>query len=203
MYKVRVIEALPSWINQIFLFFKRHKLKYLSALFDYRNLIVVYPWLMRILSRKIKKRKPDQIQISSFAIAKNIDPLPGIPMYLYLHSPMQYIWSHYEEYRNKFTGRKRKLFDRLVPRLRSWDLKYKHFDSIVCNSHYTQQLAKELYGLESRVQYPKIADEYWYAGIARSPKPYFVCVGRLVNFVRECELIIRLFNYFRLPLLMI
>jgi hypothetical protein len=37
--------------------------------------MVFYPTLMRILSRKVKKRKPDEIQISSFAIAKNITPI--------------------------------------------------------------------------------------------------------------------------------
>ena len=73
----------------------------LSSIFDYRNLIVFYPLFMKILSRKIKKRKPDEVQISSFAIAKNIDPIE-VPTSLYLHSPMQYIRSHYEEYLGKF-----------------------------------------------------------------------------------------------------
>ena len=40
-------------------------------------------------------------------------------------------------------------------------------------------------------------------GISQTPKPYFVCVGRLVSFVRECEVIIKLFNELKLPLLMI
>lgn len=40
-------------------------------------------------------------------------------------------------------------------------------------------------------------------GISQTPKPYFVCVGRLVSFVRECEVIIKLFNKLKLPLLMI
>ena len=40
-------------------------------------------------------------------------------------------------------------------------------------------------------------------GISQTPKPYFVCVGRLVSFVRECEIIIKLFNEIKLPLLMI
>jgi len=40
-------------------------------------------------------------------------------------------------------------------------------------------------------------------GISKTPKSYFVCVGRLVSFVRECEVIIKLFNELKLPLLMI
>lgn len=122
--------------------------------------MVFYPILMKLLSRKIKKRKPDEIQISSFAIAKNITPIPGVPMHLYLHSPMQYVWSHYEEYDKKLKGWKNRLFNFVVPKLRKWDLKYTRFTSVCTNSKYTQRLAKELYGIESVVQYPKIADSY-------------------------------------------
>lgn len=73
---MKVIQALPNWINQLFLFFKHRKVPILSGIFDYRNLMVFYPQLMKLLSRKIKRRKPDQVQISSFAIAKNIEKIP-------------------------------------------------------------------------------------------------------------------------------
>ena len=157
---------------------------------------------MKILSRKIKKRKPDEVQISSFAIAKNID-LIGVPTSLYLHSPMQYIRSHYEEYLGKFHGWKKWLFKKITPKLRKRDQSYTKFDTIISNSHYTQNLAKQIYGFSSTVHYPTISDQYRYMGISQTPKPYFVCVGRLVSFVRECEIIIKLFNELKLPLLMI
>ena len=158
---------------------------------------------MKRLSYKIKKWKPEEIQISSFAIAKNITPIPGVPTQLYLHSPMQYIWSHYEEYHRKLTGRRNRLFNFIVPRLRKWDQRFHRFDSVVCNSHFTQKEAEKIYGLKSTVSYPKIADQYRYAGISARPMPYFVYVGRLVNFVRETGLIIQLFNRLQLPLIVI
>lgn len=116
---------------------------------------------------------------------------------------MQYIWSHYEEYLNKFSGLKKQIFKFTASYLRKWDLKYTHFDKVICNSQYTQKLAEDIYHIKSSVIYPKIKDEYYFAGISPDPKPYFVCVGRLVNFVRECELIIQTFNALKLPLLMI
>ena len=116
---------------------------------------------------------------------------------------MQYIWSHYEEYLNKFSGLKKQIFKFTASYLRKWDLKYTHFDKVICNSQYTQRLAEDIYHIKSSVIYPKIKDEYYFAGISPTPKPYFVCVGRLVNFVRECELIIQTFNALKLPLLMI
>jgi hypothetical protein len=103
-----VTTALPSRLNRFFLYCTSKKIPVLSSLFDYRNLIIFAPRLMKILSRKIQKYHPDAIHISSFAIAKNIDqcknnnrsPL-SVSRSLYLHSPMQYIRSHYEEYTQK------------------------------------------------------------------------------------------------------
>ncbi|MDR3168217.1 MAG: glycosyltransferase [Candidatus Peribacteria bacterium] len=208
-------------MNKIFIVSSRKKIPIFSALFDYRNLIVFYPWIMRLLSRKIRKFKPERVVISSFAIGKNISPFhkgdkgdfsernktppltKGGGMKLYLHSPMQYIWSHREEYLAKFTGRKKRLFSFLVPRLQQWDKQFTQFDEIFFNSQYTQALAKGIYGMEGNVSYPKIKDTFYYAGVNLHPQEYFVCVGRLVVFVRESDLIIKAFNQLKLPLLMI
>lgn len=200
---ISITSPLPNRLSKLFLYTKSHKIPILSSLLDYRNLMPLYPLLMKLLSFKIKKRKPDSILISSFAIAKNITPILWVPTSLYLHSPMQYIWSHYQEYLNKFSGLKKRIFKITASYLRKRDLKYTHFDKVICNSQYTQQLAKEIYHIKSSVIYPKIRDEYYFTGISPAPKPYFVCVWRLVNFVRECELIIQTFNTLKLPLLMI
>ena len=109
--KIPIVTALPKKINNLFLYFTKKKVRFFSALFDYRNLMVFYPRLMNVLSHKIRKYWPKKIIISSFAIAKNIefckvgsrfvkeDERPHIE--LYLHSPMQYIWSHHNEYIEK------------------------------------------------------------------------------------------------------
>ena len=203
-YKVKVVQTLPNWINKIFLTCTKKKVRILSSIFDYRNLMVFYPELMKLLSRKIRNWKPDEIQISSFAIAKNITPIEWVATHLYLHSPMQYIWSHYEEYNNKFKGWKKWVFNLVVPRLRKWDKKYISFTSVTCNSEYTRKLAEEIYWIkDAKIKYPKISDNYWFNGVAYQPMPYCVYVGRLVNFVRETGVIIRLFNELQLPLVVI
>jgi len=198
-----IVTALPSWLNQLFLFCTKKRCPLLSWLFDYRNLMFFYPMLMRRLSRKIKKYAPKQIIISSFAIAKNITPLSGVPMKLYLHSPMQYIWSHYDEYDKKLHGIKGFLFHYIVPKLRKWDKKFTKFDVITANSQYTADLAKELYHMKAKVQYPKLLNLYYETPVADQPLAYYVYVGRLVAFVKECDLIIKLFNKIKKPLIMI
>ncbi|MDR0607906.1 MAG: hypothetical protein LBG52_06280, partial [Candidatus Peribacteria bacterium] len=212
---ITVVEALPQRVSNLFTTSSRQRIPIFSVLFDYRNLIIFYPRIMHLLSRKIRRFQPESILISSFAIAKNItlsclsgrggkarafrQPITK----LYLHSPMQYIWSHREEYLAKFTGRKKMLFTFLVPRLQKWDKQFTQFNEVSFNSTYTQRLAKEIYGLEGKVVYPNIHDAFYFAGVNLQPQEYFVCVGRLVSFVRECDLIINAFNQLKLPLLMV
>lgn len=202
--QISVVEALPKRMSSLFIYFSHHQIPIFSSLFNYRNLIVFYPFLMKILSRKLKRFAPDEVLISSFAIAKNIT-LPNTchHSFLYLHSPMQYIRSHYQEYFSKFSGRKQKLFEIITPRLRKRDQKYTSFDEVVFNSHYTEHLAQELYGMKGKVEYPTIKDCFYYAGICVKPQAYYVFVGRLVNFIRECDLIVDVFNEIGLPLLII
>ena len=202
-HKLQIITALPRWVNQLFQFCSTHNIPLISWLLDYRNLMFFYPTLMCILSKKIKKYGPERIVISSFAIAKNITPISGVKTTLYLHSPMQYIWSHYDEYKTKLTGIKGKLFRWVTGKLRKRDLRYTHFDTVYANSEYTAKLAEELYTMHhASVSYPHISPAFTHAEVVETPLPYFVYVGRLVTFVRESDVIIHLFNELGLPLIM-
>lgn len=202
-HKIEIITALPRRINDIFFRCSTHKVPLLSRLLDYRNLMFFYPSLMKILSRKIKKYKPNHIFISSFAIAKNITPISGIKTTLYLHSPMQYIWTHYDEYQEKLTGIKGKIFHRIVPTLRKRDLKFTKFDKIYANSKYTAQEAENLYKMHNiTIKYPIVTEKCFIPTIERNPQPYYVYIGRLVSFVREADKIIKLCNEMKVPLIM-
>ena len=197
-----IITALPKRINKLFLWASTHNIPILSRLFDYRNLMFFYPSLMKILSRKIKKRKPDHITISSFAIAKNITPISGIKTTLYLHSPMQYIRSHYDEYNEKLKGFKGRLFHRIVPKLRKRDLKYTKYDKIYANSKYTAKLADELYEMHNiTVKYPLVTEKCFLPAVQETPQAYYLYIGRLVSFVREADKIIKLCNEKKVPLI--
>lgn len=154
-------------------------------------------------SSKADRRKPDHILISSFAIAKNITPISGIKSTLYLHSPMQYIRTHYDEYNEKLTGLKGKIFHRIVPKLRKRDLKFTKFDKIYANSKYTAHEAEMLYDMHNiTVKYPVVTAKCFLPIIHENPQPYYIYVGRLVNFVREADKIIKLCNELKVPLIM-
>jgi len=146
--------------------------------------------------------KPDYIIISSFAIAKNITPISGVPTMLYLHSPMQYIRTHYDEYNEKLTGIKGILFHRIVPKLRKRDLKLTKFDKVYANSKYTAKEAEKLYNIKNiSIKYPRIPNKFFIPAIQETPHAYYLYVGRLVNFVRESDKIITLCNEMNVPLI--
>lgn len=201
-HQLEIITALPTRLNNLFLRSSTHKVPLLSRLFDYRNLMVFYPSLMRILSKKIKAYRPDYITISSFAIAKNITPISGIKTTLYLHSPMQYIRTHYDEYKEKLTGFKGKLFNRIVPKLRKRDLKFTKFDKIYANSKYTAETAEKIYDMKNiQIKYPVVTEKCFLPAIQETPLEYYLYVGRLVSFVREADKIIKLCNDMKVPLI--
>jgi hypothetical protein len=58
-HQLPIITALPGWLNQLFLFCTKNKFPVLSWIFDYRNLMVFYPSLIKHLSKKIKKYLSD------------------------------------------------------------------------------------------------------------------------------------------------
>lgn len=201
-HTLKVTTALPKRINRLFLWSSTHNIRCISWLFDYRNLMFFYPLLMKILSKKIKNNNPEYIIISSFAIAKNITPISGIPMMLYLHSPIQYVWTHYDEYKAKLTGIKGKLFNRIVPKIRKRDLKYTKFDKIYANSKYTAKVAEELYDMKNvQIKYPHITENFFIPLVQDIPQAYYLYIGRLVNFVREADKIIHLCNKMKVPLI--
>lgn len=197
---IQVVTVFPKIINNFFLWITDKNIPILSSLFDYRNLIIGAPLRSYILSRKIKKYNPDSIYISSFAWSKNINTF-GVPTTLYLHSPMQYIRTHYDEYCKKITGRKWIIFKAITPRLRKRDQKQRTYTQTIANSKYTAQEAKKIYNLITTIQYPIIQSEIFGQQIPTEIHDYFIYNGRLVTFVKELDIIIQACNQTNTPLI--
>lgn len=197
---LQVITVFPKVINNFLLRITEKNIPIISTLFDYRNLIVLYPLRSYILSRKIKKYNPDYIYISSFAWSKNINTY-SVPTTLYLHSPMQYIRTHYDEYCKKITWWKWIIFKAITPRLRKRDQKPRTYKKIIANSLYTAQEAKNIYNLPTIIQYPHIQEQVFEKPIPKEIHNYFIYTGRLVTFVKELDIIIQACNQTKTPLI--
>ncbi len=192
-HTIPVVSALPWWLCQIFFFFQDHRVPFFSRLFDYRNLIVFAPFFMYILSQALKRYQPDYTVISSFAIAKNIELPTCSASLLYLHSPNQYVHTHYDEYLSKLHGIKKLLFRVVARPLLQWDTQSRSYDRVLANSHYTADCAYKLYGLTAEVLYPRLSEVFFSSTIVTQPDNYFVYMGRLVRLVKEVDRILRLF----------
>lgn len=203
---LEVVTALPKRTNSIFSYFTKHKIFFFSKLFDYRNLMFWFPWLCRLLRKKIQKYDPDNLIISSFAAVKNIilpiqeDPLSKKTL-LYLHSPMQYIRENYEDNIKKLTFPIKQFYKIAAKYLRPRDRKPRQYQIAHCNSEYTAKLAKQLYNIDCEVRYPKVDKAFFEEPITKNPKDYFIFVGRVQRYVREIDKIINLYNKFHLPLI--
>jgi len=165
----------------------------------YRHLMPLFPLFQKILSYKIRKFDPDLIIISSFAIAKNIDV--NKPKILYLHSPMQYIRSHYEEYKNKFWFLTRQIYKISSFFLRKWDKKYTTFNYIIFNSNYTKETFTKFYDnpkFEGKIIRPKVEiPEFKEVDVFKKynlNKEYYIYIWRLVRLVKHLDKIIEAFN---------
>jgi len=205
--ELNIVTALPSRINSLFLRCDQKNIPLLSSIFDYRNLILFYPMLMRILSKKIAKHHPQNIIISSFAVAKNITYAKANSKFniqnlkLYLHSPMQYIRSHREEYLQRISGYKKWLFKKIISKLQKRDQQFTQYDKVWANSKYTAKLAKKIYGIDAEVKYPQVPKRFLDRQPSKEIANYYLYVGRLTTLVKELDLIIKLFNETKQPLL--
>lgn len=95
-------------------------------------------------SKSIKKTRKDQIHIS------------------YVHTPIRYYWSHYDEFRKEFSfGPLTPLIRPFIPLFVKW-MRKKDLESIagvdifIANSTITQKRIKEYYGKPSTVIYPPV-----------------------------------------------
>jgi len=177
-WNIEIVTALPLWLNKLFLKFSKKRWLFWSIL-DYRNLMFFYIPLMKILSKKIQKYTPPKVFISSFAIAKNLEfcktgysDIFNPIVSLYLHSPMQYIRSHYGEYVQKLKWYKLKIFQKITPKLRIWDKKFTKYDNVFANSQYTAKLAKEIYNIDCKVKYPQINEIFLNVSVNTNPNNY-------------------------------
>lgn len=203
-HELPITVALPRWINRLFVAWSRSRLRLINRLFDYRNLLVVFPVLVRLLRKKIERYQPEQVVISSFAAVKNIIPpyqsIQGDPhVSLYLHSPMQYIRENYDEYCRKLASRQLLIFKPVSRYLRKRDKQIRTYDQVTANSHYTAQTAQR-YEISPQVVYPQINKRILESNVSTHPQRYYLYIGRLVRFVRETDLIIKLANHLHLPL---
>ncbi len=152
----------------------------------YRYLLPAMPAAVRTLN------VPDDVDLVvsfSHAVAKSVQPPPGVPHVCYCFTPMRYAWHRRDDYfvasgRLPGTpwGWARNL---LLDWIRGWDRstsdRVTHFVAI---SRTVARRIAECYGRPSRVIYPPVDTRFYTPAARRSEEPYYVCVSALVPYKR-------------------
>ena len=122
-------------------------------------------------AKAVRKTRPDQIHIA------------------YIHTPIRYYWSHYEEFRREFkfgalTPFIRPFIPALVKRMRKLDLEsIKDIDVLIANSEVTQARIKQYYKRASTVVHPPV-DVERFTPAPKGDRSGYVLWGRHVPYKR-------------------
>jgi glycosyltransferase involved in cell wall biosynthesis len=150
----------------------------------------------------------DIILSSSSAEAKNVRKTrPGQTHIAYIHTPVRYYWSHYQEYKKEFrfgvlTPFIRPVIPFFVRRMRTLDLQsIKDIDVFIANSTITQTRIKQYYGKSSTVVHPPV-DVDRFTPSPKGDRTGYVLWGRHVPYKRF-DLAIEACNQLGTPLTII
>jgi glycosyltransferase involved in cell wall biosynthesis len=137
-------------------------------------------------AKAVKKTRPDQIHIA------------------YIHTPIRYYWSHYEEFRREFSfGELTRLIRPFIPLFVRWMRKLDlesipGIDVFIANSSVTQARIKQYYNRPSTVVHPPV-DIDRFTPPPKTERSGFIIWGRHVPYKRF-DLAIKACNKLRVPL---
>jgi glycosyltransferase involved in cell wall biosynthesis len=103
------------------------------------------------------------------------------------------------------TGRRKKLYQFITPRLRRRDAKPRSYDIIYANSESTKKQIKKIYfpllSPQIEVIHPPIEPSFFHETIVTKPDNYFFYINRLTKLFKHLDRIILLCNKYKVPLL--
>ena len=147
-----------------------------------------YRWFLPLFPMAIESfRVPegtDLVLSTSHCVAKGIVPPKSAKHLCYCFTPMRYAWSLQADYFGR-RGLKRAVIDRMLARLRAWDLRASdRVDRFVAISRHVQARIREYYGREATVVYPPVATQYFTPEEQGGDDGYDLVVSALVPYKR-------------------
>ena len=145
----------------------------------------------------------DLVVSSSHCVAKGVSAPAGVPHVCYCYTPMRYAWNMRSQYfaSSRFSP-KTWLRDRILDRLRDWDLRtaagVTHFIAI---SRAVQERIQNYYGRSSVVIYPPVNTDY-YCPAAVAREDYYLLFSAFAPYKR-LDLAIEACNLLKRRLLVI
>lgn len=151
---------------------------------------VLWPVLRARAFRKLDLSEFDVIISSSSAEAKAVRKTRDSQVHIsYIHTPIRYYWSHYDEFRREFnfgilTPFIRPFIPFFVRRMRKYDLEsVKDIDVLIANSTVTQQRIQKYYGRSSTIVHPPV-EIARFTPPAKADRNGYIAWGRHVPYKR-------------------
>ncbi len=170
---------------------------------------VLWPTARAKAFRQLDLSEFDIIISSSSAEAKAVRKTRPSQVHIaYIHTPIRYYWSHYEEFRKEFnfgalTPFIRPCIPYFVKKMRALDLEsVQDIDIFIANSTITQQRIKQYYGKPSTIVYPPVEVARFTpspASARQADRSGYVMWGRHVPYKRF-DLAIQAANALQAPL---
>lgn len=165
----------------------------------------LWPTLRAKAFRELDLSEFDIIISSSSAEAKAVRKTrPGQIHIAYIHTPIRYYWSHYEEFRKEFkfgafTPFIRPIIPMMVKKMRKLDLEsIKDIDVLIANSEVTRQRIMQYYKRPSTVIHPPV-DVDKFTPPPKTERHGYILWGRHVPYKRF-DLAVEAANQLQAPL---
>ena len=167
---------------------------FISKLPFAKKLYKLYLPLMPVALELLDLTSYDLIISSESGPAKGVIPAPGAKHICYCHSPMRYIWDHYNIYYQN-AGYITKLMMPLMSHyLRQWDVTSSaRVDIFVANSSHVANRIQKYYRRDALVIHPPVAVEDFNKVDESEIEDFYLWAGELVAYKRP-DILIAAFN---------
>ena len=157
--------------------------------------------LMPMALEELDLRSYDLVISSESGPAKGIITRPDALHVCYCHSPMRYLWDHYQDYKASAGGISRMMMPTMFHRLRQWDISSaSRVDGIVANSTFIARRIRKAWAREARVVHPPVAvDAFKPSGDVTGR---YLWVSQMTPYKRA-DIALEAFNRLGVPALMV
>lgn len=143
----------------------------------------------------------DLVISSESGPAKGVICGPEATHVCYCHSPMRYLWDHYNAYKSTAGRLTRTLMPFIFHRMRTWDMaSAARIDRIAANSRFVAGRVRHSWGREADVVHPPVEVEAFHTSSEVSGR--YLWLSQMTTYKRP-DIALEAFNRMRVPALMV
>ncbi|MCJ1961814.1 glycosyltransferase [Novosphingobium mangrovi (ex Hu et al. 2023)] len=157
--------------------------------------------LMPMALEELDLRAYDLVISSESGPAKGVITRNDALHLCYCHSPMRYLWDHYQDYKSAAGRLSRVLMPAMFHRLRQWDVSSaQRVDAILANSRFIARRVGKVWGREAEVVHPPVSVSEFAPSSQVSNR--YLWVSQMTPYKRA-DVALEAFNRMGVPALMV